>query len=279
MSGSHDDFFDFNHDGKLDALEWSVKMEFYDELSRDNSKKHGGTVRPSRKNRADAGRPLQYKTGSRSGSNAAQKEKVEIDPAVWAFLKIILAAAGVLILYFAFTGIKHDLDRNAEVRKVESRLEEYEKLVPEELPKLCRERGIGLDGTYTAKGFPELTLASGSGSKYQFYSVNLDYEVTLQADEYFDSLDDRSKYNYLGALYQTAGEAHAAFLQESFRDLMDLHGWTTVEDLSIAYKGGEYEVYIETPAHRYQYSRMYDDLFILDGESYFLMDEESRWKK
>ena len=109
--------------------------------------------------------------------------------------------------------------------------------------------------------------------------MNLDYEVTLQADEYFDSLDDRSKYNYLGALYQTAGEAHAAFLQESFRDLMDLHGWTTVEDLSIAYKGGEYEVYIETPAHRYQYSRMYDDLFILDGESYFLMDEESRWKK
>ena len=154
MSGSHDDFFDFNHDGKLDALEWSVKMEFYDELSRDNSKKHGGTVRPSRKNRADAGRPLQYKTGSRSGSNAAQKEKVEIDPAVWAFLKIILAAAGVLILYFAFTGIKHDLDRNAEVRKVESRLEEYEKIVPEELPKLCRERGIGLDGTYTATGSP-----------------------------------------------------------------------------------------------------------------------------
>ena len=193
MSGSHDDFFDFNHDGKLDALEWSVKMEFYDELSRDNSKKHGGTVRPSRKNRAGAGRPLQYKTGSRSGSNAAQKEKMEIDPAVWAFLKIILAAAGVLILYFAFTGIKHDLDRNAEVRKVESRLEEYEKLVPEELPKLCRERGIGLDGTYTAKGFPELTLASGSGSKYQFYSVNLDYEVTLQADEYFDSLDRRMR--------------------------------------------------------------------------------------
>ena len=25
-----DDFFDFNHDGKLDALEWSAKMEFLD---------------------------------------------------------------------------------------------------------------------------------------------------------------------------------------------------------------------------------------------------------
>ena len=279
MPGSHDDFFDFNHDGKLDALEWSVKMEFYDELSRDNSEKHKGTVRPLRKNRDGAGRQLQYKTGSSSGSNTAQKEKVEIDPAVWIFLKIMLAAAGVLILYFAFTGIKHDLDRNAEVKKVESRLEEYNELVPEKLPKYCEERGTGLDGTYAAKGFPEITLAPGSGSKYQFYRVKLDYEVTLQADEYFDSLDDRAKYNYLGALYQTAGEAHAAFLHVSFSDLMDLHGWTPVEGLSITYEGGEYEVYIETPAHRYQYSRMYDDLFILDGESYFLMDEQSRWKK
>ena len=279
MSGSHDDFFDFNHDGKLDALEWSAKMEFYDELSRDNSAKHNGTVRPCRRNRAGSGRPQQYRTGSGSGSNAAQKEKVEIDPAVWVFLKIILAAAGVLILYFAITGIKHDMDRNAEVRKVESRLEEYEKLVPEELPKLCGEQGIGLDGTYTAKGFPELTKSPGSGQKYQFYSVNLDYEVTLQADEYFDSFDDRSKYNYLGAFYQMAGEAHDAFLQESFGDLVDLRGWTTVERLSITYEGGEYEVFIETPAHLYQYSRMYDDLFILDGESYFLEDEQSRWKK
>lgn len=279
MPGSHDDFFDFNHDGKLDALEWSAKMEFYDELSRDNSAKHNGTVRPLRKNRAGAGRPLQNKTGYGSGSNAAQKEKVEIDPAVWIFLKIMLAAAGALILYFAFTGIKHDLDRNAEVKKVESRLEEYNELVSEKLPKYCEERGIELDGTYAAKGFPEITLAPGSGSKYQFYRVKLDYEVTLQADEYFDSLDDRAKYNYLGALYQTAGEAHADFLHESFSDLMDLHGWTPVEGLSITYEGGEYEVYIETPAHRYQYSRMYDDLFILDGESYFLMDEESRWNK
>ena len=169
--------------------------------------------------------------------------------------------------------------KKAEVKKVESRLEEYKEMVPEKLPKYCEERGTGTDGIYAAKGFPEITLAPGSGSKYQFYRVKLDYEVTLQADEYFDSLDDRAKYNYLGALYQTAGEAHAAFLHVSFSDLMDLHGWTPVEGLSITYEGSEYEVYIETPAHRYQYSRMYDDLFILDGESYFLMDEESRWKK
>jgi hypothetical protein len=271
MSGSHDDFFDFNHDGKLDALEWSVKMEFYDELSRDNSAKHNGTARPSRRNRAGSGNPPQR--------IVTQKEKVEIDPAVWIFLKMILAAAGVLLLYFAFTGIKRDMDANAEVRKVESRLEEYEKLVPEKLPEFCKEQGIGLDGTYTAQGFPELTKSPGSGQKYQFYRVNLDYEVTLHADEYFDSFDDRSKYNHLCDLYQIAGEAYDAFLQESFRDLVDLHGWTTVEGLSITYEGGEYEVYIETPAHLYQYSRMYDDLFILDGESYFLEDEQSRWKK
>ena len=264
---------------ELDALEWSVKMEFYDELSRDNSAKHNGTVRPLRKNRAGAGRPLQYKTGSRSGSNAAQKEKVEIDPAVWIALKIALAFGCFLILYFAIARVRLDLNKKAEVKKVESRLEEYKEMVPEKLPKYCEERGTGTDGIYAAKGFPEITLAPGSGSKYQFYRVKLDYEVTLQADEYFDSLDDRAKYNYLGALYQTAGEAHAAFLHVSFSDLMDLHGWTPVEGLSITYEGSEYEVYIETPAHRYQYSRMYDDLFILDGESYFLMDEESRWKK
>ena len=187
MSGSHD-FFDFNHDGKLDALEWSVKMEFYDELSRDNSAKHNGTVRPLRKNRAGAGRPLQYKTGSRSGSNAAQKEKVEIDPAVWIALKIALAFGCFLILYFAIARVRLDLNKKAEVKKVESRLEEYKEMVPEKLPKYCEERGTGTDGIYAAKGFPEITLAPGSGSKYQFYRVKLDYEVTLQADEYFDSL-------------------------------------------------------------------------------------------
>ena len=270
MSQQHD-FFDFNHDGKLDALEWSAKMEFYDELSKDNSAKYNRTVRPSRRNRAGSGNPPQRVV--------TQKEKVEIDPAVWTFLKVMLAAAGVLILYFAFMGIKRSMAANAELERVESRLEEYKELIPEDLPKYCEERGIGFGGTYTAKGFPELTLAPGSGQKYQFYRVKLDYEVTLQADEYFDNLDDRAKYNYLGALYQLAGEAHAAFLQESFQDLVDLHGWTSVEGLSITYEGGKYEVYIETPAHLYQYSRMYDDLFILDGESYFLEDEQSRWKK
>ena len=88
MSQQHD-FFDFNHDGKLDALEWSAKMEFYDELSKDNSAKYNRTVRPSRRNRAGSGNPPQRVV--------TQKEKVEIDPAVWTFLKVMLAAAGVLI--------------------------------------------------------------------------------------------------------------------------------------------------------------------------------------
>ena len=118
MPGSHDDFFDFNHDGKLDALEWSVKMEFYDELSRDNSAKHNGTVRPLRRNRADAGRPARHKTGSSSGPNAAQKEKVEIDPAVWIALKIALAFGCFLILYFAIARVRLDLNKKAEVKKV-----------------------------------------------------------------------------------------------------------------------------------------------------------------
>ena len=118
MSGSHDDFFDFNHDGKLDALEWSAKMEFYDEISRDNSAKHNGTVRPFRKNRAGAGRPMRYKTGSGAGSNAAQKEKVEIDPSVWIALKIALAFGCFLILYFAIARIrlKHRSERKGEDR-------------------------------------------------------------------------------------------------------------------------------------------------------------------
>ena len=51
------------------------------------------------------------------------------------------------------------------------------------------------------------------------------------------------------------------------------------EGLHIAYKKAEYEVFIETPQHSYQYSKMYDDLFILDGESYFLEDEQSKWNK
>ena len=278
MSKSHD-FFDFNNDGKLDALEWSIKMDVYDELSRDNSAEYSVPVHPRRSRRAGSGRTTQRKNGAVSGSNVVHKEKVEIDPAAKVFLKIMLAFAGVMILYFAIINIRLTLARNAEVEKVESRLEEYEKLVPEQLPAFCKERGAEPVGTYTAKGFPELTLSPGSGSKYQFYRVNLDYEVTLHVDESFDSLGDRAKYNRLCDLYKKTGEAYDAFIQKSFPEFTDRHGWSPVEGLNITYEGGEREVYIETPSHLYQYSRMYDDLFFLDGESYFLEDEQSRWTK
>jgi hypothetical protein len=76
-----------------------------------------------------------------------------------------------------------------------------------------------------------------------------------------------------------AAEAHSAFLEEYFPEYAAGISQEPAEGLHIAYKKAEYEVFIETPQHSYQYSRMYDDLFILDGESYFLEDEQSRWNK
>ena len=52
-----------------------------------------------------------------------------------------------------------------------------------------------------------------------------------------------------------------------------------VRGLFIGYALGEYEAYIQTPEHLYQYSRYYDDLYLVDGESYYLMDEKSRWNR
>ena len=235
MSKSHD-FFDFNNDGKLDALEWSIKMDVYDELSRDNSAEYYKPVQPRRRNKAGAGRPMQRKTGTVSGTNAALKEKVEIDPATKVFLKMMLAFAAVMLLYFAFINVRHTLAGNAEVQKVESRLEEYEKLVPEQLPEFYKGRGAGPGKTYTAKGFPELTLAPGSDSKYQFYRIKLDYEVTLHVDESFDSLGDRAKYNRLCDLYKKTGEAYDAFIEKLFPEFAVRHGWSPVEGLNFIYE-------------------------------------------
>ena len=52
-----------------------------------------------------------------------------------------------------------------------------------------------------------------------------------------------------------------------------------VRGLFIGYALGEYEAYIQTPEHMYQYSRYYDDLYLVGGESYYLMDEKSRWNR
>ena len=192
---------------------------------------------------------------------------------------MILGLICFFLVYYAYLGIKHDMDANREVGKVESSLEEYEKLVSEKLPAYCGKRGIGINGTYTAEGFPELTKSPGSGKEYQFYKIKLDYAVTLHVGEYFDRRDDRIKLEYLEALYKTADEAHEEFMKKSFPEYSDLYGWEPVEKVFFSFENVVREVYIQTPAHLYQYSRMYDDLYILDGEDYFLQDEQSRWRK
>ena len=192
MSGSSKDFFDFNNDGKLDALEWSAKMEFLDEVSKDHSGYYKGTAQASQSRKAGSGRTTQRITGSgrttqrTTGSAAApgaeQNEKIEIHPAFWILLKMILALICFFLVYYAYMGIKRDIEAGREVGRVESRLEEYGKLVQEELPEHCAERKIGLSGTYSAEGFPELSKSPGSGKDYQFYNIKLDYAVTLHAN-------------------------------------------------------------------------------------------------
>ena len=282
--GTWDDLFDFNHDGKLDALEWSAKMEFWDEISKDHSSEYNKVSGGARRLKSGTGSPAygRRSTSAGTGTRRAQEEKeekIQINPAVWAYLKLFLAFGCFLIGYFAFMGIRHTMARNAEVGRVKSLVDAYREEVPAELPAHCKVRGIGLKGSYTAEGFPEMTLSPGSGGKYRFYGVTLDYAVTLHAGESFDRLDDRAKYDKLGELYRMAEAAHAEFMQASFPEFAQLTGFGPVEGLSISYRGAEREVYIQTPAHLYQYSKMYDDLFILDGESYFLEDEQSRWTK
>ena len=295
MSGSSKDFFDFNHDGKLDALEWSAKMEFWDEVSKDHSSQYAGTGRAAQSPRTGSGRPRPVQkaadassvpeAGLRAGQTvgtgqkvgASQKSEVKLDPAERFLLKMLLAIFCFMVCYYAFRGINHYRDREAELSRVKNMLEEFKNRVPEELPKYFKENGIGLNGSYTAEAFPEMTMSPGLDGKNQFYHVKIDHAVTFHADEYFDRLDDRTKYDYLEALYQKTGKIYDAFMKKSFPEIPELNKITSVEGLRYDYRGGEYEVYIETPKHLYQYSKMYNDLFILDGESYFLTDEESRW--
>ena len=273
-----DDFFDFNHDGKLDALEWSAKMEFLDEVSKDCPEYHRGrsgsrasssgkvgTGRPS--GRSGAGRPAGKPGTARTaggpgtarpaqgtvqrqaqgtvqrqaqgtvqrpsaGSGASQEEKVEIHPAVWIFLAMVLVFVCVIGGYYVLADIKLGLDRKHEVEKVESRLEEYRALLPEELPKYCEKRGIWLDAAFTAEGAPKMTNSPGSGAEYQFYNVELDYAVTLHAGEAFDLKKDRAKYDQLGVLYRIVGESYDEFMEKSFPDLLELRGAVCQGDAS-----------------------------------------------
>lgn len=281
MSGSSKDFFDFNHDGKIDAFEGAAKLEFYDEISKDHSSDHGDYYGGRRWKSTRAGAKLKKNTAApRKTPNTAQKAaETETDANIKLIFKILLVIACLFAAFRVYSKVKITYDREKALESVEKRMDEYKSKVTEELPGFCEERGIGLSGTYTAQADSNLEYSPGSGSKYQFYSVHPDYSVTLKVDETFDRLADREKYDYLTALYPMAAEAHSAFLEEYFPEYAAGISQEPAEELHIAYKKAEYEVFIETPQHSYQYSRMYDDLFILDGESYFLEDEQSRWNK
>ena len=247
MSGSSKDFFDFNHDGKIDAFEGAAKLEFYDEISKDHSSDHGDYYGGRRWKSTRAGAKLKKNTAApRKTPNTAQKAaETETDANLKLIFKILLVIACLFAAFRVYSKVKITYDREKALESVEKRMDEYKSKVAEELPGFCEERGIGLSGTYTAQADPA----------------------------------DREKYDYLTALYPMAAEAHSAFLEEYFPEYAAGISQEPAEGLHIAYKKAEYEVFIETPQHSYQYSRMYDDLFILDGESYFLEDEQSKWNK
>ena len=69
-----DDFFDFNHDGKIDAFEGAAKLEFYDEISKDHSSDHGDYYGGRRWKSTRAGAKLKKNTAApRKTPNTAQK--------------------------------------------------------------------------------------------------------------------------------------------------------------------------------------------------------------
>ena len=226
------DFFEFNHDGKIDALE-----------------------------------------------GASHQNNDEADPRVKLIVRILLVLVCVYAVFRFGWRIKTNYDWEAALVRVENRMDEYKKQIAEEFPKFCEERGIGLSGTYTAEADPQLEYSPDSGEKDQFYDVKPDFTVTLHADQSFDRYSDREKYDYLVKLYPMVGEAHAAFLEAYFPEYAALRSQELVKGLTIGYRKPEYEVFIETPQHNYQYSKMYDDLFMLDGESHSLEDEQSKSNK
>ena len=110
--------------------------------------------------------------------------------------------------------------------------------------------------------------------------MNVNYKVTLHLDRSFDKLTDRSKYTALVELLPKIEVLYDYFLDENFPEFQDLIDNELVEGLTVDYrKDRHHDLFIETPNHLYQYSYMYDDLFIMDGESVFVMDEKSKWNR
>ena len=302
MSGSWDDFFDWNHDGKLDAFEQAVKLDFLlDEWETDTSEDSdslygsgrsfgrsrvsgyagGRSYTHGRSGRTTVGRKQTVSTASNTGTTALagrQKSAVqeEKDAAKWLVPVLFLMIICLLTGYWVYGRIKHSMDRKAAVRQMESNVESFKQETAELLPEYCKDIYIPVRGTYTAEGKPEIEeTISGS---YQFYDIKLNYAVTLQVSSSFDKLADRSKYEALCDLNSGVREAFDRYQAEHLDSVMAPEG-EIVEKLFIYYKDGDGDVYIQSPEHLYQYSVYYEDLFFIDGENCFLMDEKSKWNR
>ena len=174
--------------------------------------------------------------------------------------------------------IKSQWERNRVMEDLDNRMKSYEEQLSSEVPNLCQNIDLPITGTYTAHNIPELELFSSDGDAY-FYNVNAGCAVTLHADSDFDKLGDRDKYDILVSLYEQIGPIYEEFLNEYFPEYISNPNWEVLPKLYISYDYDKCEAYVQTPDHLYQYSLYYDDLYLLDGESYFLMDEDSKWNR
>ena len=287
MSGSFDDFFDFDHDGKLGAFERSVQMEYWDKLSGDSDSTGAlSTPRP-----AQPARPANPPAGKRAGAKRAgaempgakksgpEKAAAKSDPSVWIVPALAAIVLCCIIGYRSYRAIKVNFDKRAAMKQLEAHLEDYKEKVATDYAKLCAKQITDPPGTFTAEGLATIEPLY-TYKKHDYYEVNVNYKVTLHLDRSFDKLTDRSKYTALVELLPKIEVLYDYFLDENFPEFQDLIDNELVEGLTVDYrKDRHHDLFIETPKHLYQYSYMYDDLFIMDGESVFVMDEKSKWNR
>lgn len=80
-------------------------------------------------------------------------------------------------------------------------------------------------------------------------------------------------------LFDQIEPLYEEFLVENFPEYRNNPNWEVIPKLFVSYETKDCEAFIQTPEHLYQYSLYYEDLYLVDGESYFLMDEQSRWNR
>ena len=278
MSGSFDDFFDFDHDGKLGAFERSVQMEYWDKVSGDSGSIGGSSGRASHGRGASSTR---RKTRPAPSANPSTPKKADAksDRSVWIVPALAAIVLCCIIGYRGYRALKVNSAKHAAMKQLEAHLEDYKEKVATDYAKLCAKQITDPLGTYTAEGITTLEQLY-INSKREFYAVHVNYKVTLHLDRSFDKLSDRSKYTTLVDLVPKIEVLYDYFLDENFPEFQDTMDVELAEGLVVDYrKERHHDVFIETPKHVYQYSYMYDDLFIMDGESVFLMDEKSRWNR